>query len=193
MRVILSRVIVIRSSFFKGERYLAPSNKAKFFNLLHMERKGDMMNLKEMTVAEAVRTAKEISGKTGKEIADALGISRGVITRYLKEDDDYSPRMGMIPDLCDAFENDILLQWLEVRIREGWRDRRQKMLLHVGKMKKALEEVTLLLATVEEMAVEDEEELYDLINKVKRECQRMDFLLPRARYQDTSGARGPRR
>ena len=152
-----------------------------------------MMNLKEMTVTQAVRTAKEVSGKSGKEIADSLGISRGVITRYLKEDDDYSPRMGMIPDLCNAFENDILLQWLEVRIREGWRDRRQKMLLHVGKMKKALEEVTLLLATVEEMAVEDEEELYDLINKVKRECQRMDFLLPRARYQDTSGARGPRR
>ena len=151
-----------------------------------------MMNLKEMTVAEAVRTAKEISGKTGKEIADALGISRGVITRYLKEDDDYSPRMGMIPDLCDAFENDILLQWLEVRIREDWRERRQKMLLHVGKMKKALEEVTLLLAPVEKMTVKDEEELYDLINKVKRECRRMDVLLPRARYQDTAVGGEPR-
>lgn len=152
-----------------------------------------MMNLKEMTVTQAVRTAKEVSGKTGKEIADGLGISRGVITRYLKEDDDYSPMMGMIPDLCHAFENDILLQWLEVRIRKDRRTGREKMLLHVGKMKKALEEVTLFLATEEEMAVEDEEELYDLINKVKRECRRMDFLLPRARYQDTSGARGPRR
>lgn len=99
----------------------------------------------------------------------------------------------MIPDLCHAFENDILLQWLEVRIRKDRRTGREKMLLHVGKMKKALEEATLFLATEEEMAVEDEEELYDLINKVKRECRRMDFLLPRARYQDTSGARGPRR
>lgn len=152
-----------------------------------------MMNLKEMTVAEAVRTAKEASGKTGKEIADSAGISRGVLTRYLKADDDYSPRIGMIPDLCHAFENDILLQWLEVRIREDRNIRREKMLLHVGKMKKALEEATLLLSAEEEMAAEDEEELYDLINKVKRECRRMDFLLPRARYQDTFGARGPRR
>ena len=56
-----------------------------------------MMHLKEMTVTEAVRTAKEFSGKTKKEIADSLGISRGVITRYLKENDEYSPRMGMDP------------------------------------------------------------------------------------------------
>lgn len=146
-----------------------------------------MMNLKEMTVTEAVRTAKEVSGKTKKEVADALGISRGVITRYLKEDDDYSPRMGMIPALCHALENDILLQWLEVRIREDRRARREKMLLHVGKMKKALEEATLILAVEEEMVVEDEEEVHDLINKVERECQRLDYLLPRARHQDVRG------
>ena len=143
-----------------------------------------MMNLKEMTVTQAVRTAKEASGKTGKEIADSLGISRGVITRYLKEDDDYSPRMGMIPDLCDVLENEIILQWLEVRIREDWRERRQKMLLHVGKMKKTLEEATLFLAEEEEMTIEDEQELHDLINKVERECQRLYHLLPRAPYQD---------
>ena len=95
-----------------------------------------MMHLKEMTVTEAVRTAKEFSGKTKKEIADSLGISRGVITRYLKENDEYSPRMGMIPDLCHAFENDILLQWLEVRIRKNRERRKEKMLLHVAKMEK---------------------------------------------------------
>ena len=142
-----------------------------------------MMHLKEMTVTEAVRTAKEFSGKTKKEIADSLGISRGVITRYLKENDEYSPRMGMIPDLCHAFENDILLQWLEVRIRKNRERRKEKMLLHVAKMEKALMGMKPLLVMKEEMNAEDEEELHDLINKMERECQRLDFLLPCSRYQ----------
>ena len=141
------------------------------------------MNLKEMTVTEAVRTAKEFSGKTKKEIADHLGISRGVITRYLNGDDDYSPRMGIIPDLCHAFENDILLQWLEVRIRKVEESRKGKMLLHVAKMEKALKVVKLLLTTKEEIRAEDEEELHDLLDKMERECQRLDFLLPCSRYQ----------
>lgn len=146
-----------------------------------------MMNLKEMTVVEVVRTAKEVSGKTGKEIAERLGISRGVITRYLKEDDDYSPRMGMIPDLCDAFENDILLQWLEVRIRENRDRRKEKMLLHVAKMEKAFMGIKLLLASEAEMSKESEKEMHDLSDKIKRECQRLDHLLPRARHQDVRG------
>ena len=146
-----------------------------------------MMNLKEMTVTQAVRRAKEASGKTGKEIADSLGISRGVITRYLKEDDDYSPRMGMIPDLCDAFENDILLQWLEVRIRENQERRKEKMLLHVAKMEKAFMSVKLLFVTEEGMGAENEEEVHDLLDKIMRECQRLDHLLPRARHQDVPG------
>lgn len=149
-----------------------------------------MMNLKEMTVTQAVRTAKEVSGKTGKEIADSVGISRGVLTRYLKADDDYSPRMGTIPDLCHAFENDILLQWLEARIKQERESLREKMLLHVGKVKKALEEATLILSAEEEMAAEDEEELYDLINKVERECRRMGSLLPRARLQEPPAEKG---
>ena len=142
-----------------------------------------MMHLKEMTVTEAVRTAKEFSGKTKKEIADSLGISRGVITRYLKENDEYSPRMGMIPDLCHAFENDILLQWLEVRIRKNRERRKEKMLLHVAKMEKALMGMKPLLVMKEEMNAEDEEELHDLINKMERECQRFDLLLSCAHYQ----------
>ena len=146
-----------------------------------------MMHLKEMTVTEAVRTAKEFSGKTKKEIADSLGISRGVITRYLKENDEYSPRMGMIPDLCHAFENDILLQWLEVRIRKNRERRKEKMLLHVAKMEKALMGVKALLASKEEISAEDEEELHDLLDKMERECQRLNLLLPGARYYGVSG------
>ncbi|WP_300682995.1 hypothetical protein [uncultured Bilophila sp.] len=146
-----------------------------------------MMNLKEMTVTEAVRTAKEFSGKTKKEIADHLGISRGVITRYLQEDDDYSPRMGIIPDLCHALENDILLQWLEVRIRKDRERQKEKMLLHVEKMEKALMGVKALLASKEEISAEDEEELHDLLDKMERECQRLNLLLPGARYYGVSG------
>ena len=146
-----------------------------------------MMNLKEMTVAEVVRTAKEVSGKTGKEIADSLGISRGVITRYLKEDDDYSPRMGMIPALCHALENDIILQWLEVRIREVRERRREKMLLHVAEMEKAFTGVKLLLVAEEGTGVENEEEVHGLLDTILQECQRLDHLLPRARHQDVRG------
>ena len=146
-----------------------------------------MMNLKEMTVTEAVRTAKEISGKTGKEIADRMGISRGVITRYLKEDDDYSPRMGMIPALCHALENDIILQWLEVRIREVRERRREKMLLHVAEMEKAFMGVKLLLVTEEEMGVENEEEVHGLLDTILQECQRLNHLLTCAQYQDVPG------
>ncbi len=162
----------------------AASVKAKgFFNPKPFTGDGEMMHLKEMTATEAVCAAKECSGKTNKEIADHLGISRGVITRYLNGDDDYSPRMGIIPDLCHAFENDILLQWLEVRIRKVEESRKGKMLLHVAKMEKALKVVKLLLTTKEEIRAEDEEELHDLLDKMERECQRLDFLLPCSRYQ----------
>ena len=146
-----------------------------------------MMYLNEMTVTEPIRTAKEVSGKTEKEIADSLGISRGVITRYLRENDDYSPRMGIIPDLCHALENDILLQWLEVRIRKDRERQKEKMLLHVEKMEKALMGVKALLASKEEISAEDEEELHDLLDKMERECQRLNLLLPCARYNDVSG------
>ena len=91
--------------------------------------------------------------------------------------------MGIIPDLCHAFENDILLQWLEVRIRKVEESRKGKMLLHVAKMEKALKVVKLLLTTKEEIRAEDEEELHDLLDKMERECQRLDFLLPCSRYQ----------
>ncbi|MEI3451861.1 MAG: helix-turn-helix transcriptional regulator [Bilophila wadsworthia] len=137
-----------------------------------------MMYLNEMTVTEAIRTAKEVSGKTEKEIANSLGISRGVITRYLRENDDYSPRMGIIPNLCHALENDILLQWLEVRIRKDRERQKEKMLLHVEKMEKALMGVKALLASKEEISPEDEEELHDLLDKMERECQRLNLLCP---------------
>lgn len=137
-----------------------------------------MLPLKDMTVTEALRVAKETSGKTAKEIADALGMSRGVITRYLKDNDGYSPRMGMIPGLCRVLGNDILLQWLEVRIQEDREKRKEKILLHVAKMEKALQGVTLLLAMQATMTAEDEEEMYDLIQKIERECQRVGGLSP---------------
>lgn len=145
------------------------------------------MNLKEMTAKQAVRMAKEISGLTGKEVAGSLGVSQSIVKRYLKEDDAYFPRLEIIPDLCHVLGNDIIVQWLEARIKQERESRREKMLLHTAKMKKALKGIKLLLATEEEMAAEDEEELHDLVTKIARECLRMDSLLPRAPYQDVPG------
>lgn len=59
-----------------------------------------MLNYKKMTAKEAIRTAKEESGLTAEQIARRLNVSTSVIRRYLKEDDNYSPGLDMLPRLC---------------------------------------------------------------------------------------------
>jgi transcriptional regulator with XRE-family HTH domain len=74
-----------------------------------------MPDYESMTAAEAIRHAKEMSGLTAEEAAHHAGVSPAVMRRYLRTDDDYFPGLDMIPHLCAAFGNTVLLRWLEAQ------------------------------------------------------------------------------
>ncbi len=68
-----------------------------------------------MTATEVLRHAKEQSGKTAEEIAEALGVSTAVVTRYFRSADSYGPGFDKLPRLCSALGNTILIDWLRVQ------------------------------------------------------------------------------
>lgn len=77
------------------------------------------MDLGMMTGKGALRLAKQESGLTQSEIADRLGVSHAVTKRYFNVNDKYMPSLEMIPRLCSVFGNDILMRWMEARLRRG--------------------------------------------------------------------------
>lgn len=76
-----------------------------------------MTDLGMMTGKAALRLAKEESGLTRDEIAERLGVSHSVTKRYFNINDTYMPSLEMIPRLCLALGNDILMRWLEARLQ----------------------------------------------------------------------------
>ena len=78
-----------------------------------------MTDLGMMTGKAALRLAKEESGLTRDEIAERLGVSHSVTKRYFNINDTYMPSLEMIPRLCLALGNDILMRWLEARLQGG--------------------------------------------------------------------------
>ena len=87
-----------------------------------------MLNYKTMTAKEAIRTAKEESGLTAEQIAQHLGVSISLIRRYLKEDDNYFPGLEMLPRLCLALGNSLLLDWATAQIKQNDDGKREKCL-----------------------------------------------------------------
>ena len=77
------------------------------------------MDLGMMTGKGALRLAKQESGLTQSEIADRLGVSHAVTKRYFNVNDKYMPSLEMIPRLCSVLGNDILMRWMEARLRRG--------------------------------------------------------------------------
>ena len=77
------------------------------------------MDLGMMTGKGALRLAKQESGLTQSEIADRLGVSHAVTKRYFNVNDKYMPSLKMIPRLCSVLGNDILMRWMEARLRRG--------------------------------------------------------------------------
>lgn len=71
-----------------------------------------MTDLGMMTGKAALRLAKEESGLTRDEIAERLGVSHSVTKRYFNINDTYMPSLEMIPRLCLALGNDILMRWM---------------------------------------------------------------------------------
>ena len=61
-----------------------------------------MLDFKNVSATEALRYAKELAEKTG--------ILTGILNRYLNQNDEYSPSLEILPTLCIALENDILIQ-----------------------------------------------------------------------------------
>ena len=78
-----------------------------------------MTDLGMMTGKAALRLAKEESGLTRDEIAERLGVSHSVTKRCFNINDTYMPSLEMIPRLCLALGNDILMRWLEARLQGG--------------------------------------------------------------------------
>ena len=93
-----------------------------------------MLNYKTMTAKEAIRTAKEESGLTAEQIAQHLGVSISLIRRYLKEDDNYFPGLEMLPRLCLALGNSLLLDWATAQIKQDADEKREKMLVSLTKI-----------------------------------------------------------
>ncbi len=81
-----------------------------------------MPDYQNMTATEAVRLAKDVSGLTAEEIANATGtetepeISAATIRRYLGSGDIYEPSLSRIPRLCRAMRNDVLVRWIEAKL-----------------------------------------------------------------------------
>ena len=75
-----------------------------------------MLDFKNVSATEALRYAKELSGLSAKELAEKTGISTGILNRYLNQNDEYSPSLEILPTLCIALKNDILIQWINSKI-----------------------------------------------------------------------------
>lgn len=75
-----------------------------------------MDSLKDMTGKDALHLAKEKSGMTEAEVAVGINVSVSIIKRYLNREDAYLPSLEMIPRLCAALGNTLLLEWLEAQV-----------------------------------------------------------------------------
>lgn len=65
----------------------------------------------EMSTKEALNLARAFSGKTYSELADSMGVGTETVRRY-HTDPVYNPPLPRVPDLNNAYGNDILIQWL---------------------------------------------------------------------------------
>lgn len=137
-----------------------------------------MLNYKKMTVKEAIRAAKEESGLTAEQIARRLNVSTSVIRRYLKEDDNYSPGLDMLPRLCLALGNSLLLDWATAQIKQEDDEQKEKMLVSLTNAIEVLEEARLLIMKAETLTCWEEEEIHTALDEVDLECNRARDVLP---------------
>ena len=137
-----------------------------------------MLNYKTMTAKEAIRTAKEESGLTAEQIAQRLGVSISLIRRYLKEDDNYFPSLKMLPRLCIALGNSLLLDWATAQIKQDADEKREKMLVSLTKIINILEETRFLIVKQKTLTYWEEEIIQNTMDEVDIECYKIRKLLP---------------
>lgn len=104
-----------------------------------------MTDLGMMTGKAALRLAKEESGLTRDEIAERLGVSHSVTKRYFNINDTYMPSLEMIPRLCLALGNDILMRWLEARLQGRENFSREEIEEEMVRAANAFEELCTLV------------------------------------------------
>ena len=75
-------------------------------------------NLRHATFKQALVFAKLLSGMTNEEISEASGISGAQIARYFQEHDAYAPSPALVPVLCRALRNTVLVDWLNAQVEE---------------------------------------------------------------------------
>ena len=83
--------------------------------------------------------------KYGHEIAERLGVSHSVTKRYFNINDTYMPSLEMIPRLCLALGNDILMRWLEARLQGGESFSREEIEEEMVRAANAFEELRTLV------------------------------------------------
>ncbi len=112
-----------------------------------------MPDYKNMSAVDAIRFAKDQSGMTAEELADKLGISAAVMHRYLRQNDGYSPSLEMIPRLCAAMGNTVLIDWLkaqaEAPVSAPQAKSRADVLTAVARASAELGDVSRILAETE--------------------------------------------
>ena len=142
-----------------------------------------MPDYSNMNAVEALRYAKEQSGKTAEEIAKAMFVSTAVATRYFKAGDDYGPNLGRIPALCGALGNTILIDWLRCQTAEPDAvlpaQDRTHVLTAVARASAALGEVSRILAETEQGGIDAgrAREIRSGLEDVKLACSAVQGML----------------
>lgn len=133
-----------------------------------------MTDLGMMTGKAALRLAKEESGLTRDEIAERLGVSHSVTKRYFNINDTYMPSLEMIPRLCLALGNDILMRWLEARLQGGESFSREEIEEEMVRAANAFEELRTLVNEDPPPSVRDMQHAVNMINGMKSSGKKHD-------------------
>ena len=138
-----------------------------------------------MTSVEALRYAKQESGKTAGEIAGAIGVSLAVVNRYLRLKNNYSPSLEILPKLCAAMGNTLILDWLMAQTGKKTHiepaKSRAEVFTSVSKAMAALGEVSRILVETEGCGIDAEKAkaIRGAVEEVKKACEIIQGQLQR--------------
>lgn len=149
-----------------------------------------MKDLKEMTAKEAIRAAKEKSGRTSEELSKRANVSVSVIKRYLNENDPYTPSLEMLPRLCEAFGNTLMLDWASAQLEGKNPQEKEGMLSSVAKAISVLENLRFLIGRSNSMTSLEERGINDALDEAELECDRIRAALPHGRSCVCGGKKG---
>ena len=144
-----------------------------------------MPDFVNMTSVEALRYAKQESGKTAAEIAEACGISTSVVSRYLRLENNYSPSLEILPKLCAAMGNTVILDWLTAQTGKKTHvepaKSRAEVLTSVSRAMAALGEVSKILVATEGCGINSDraKDIRGAIEEVKKACELVQGQLQR--------------